>query len=294
MNARAFASAGLVWVALTAHAHAQEAPCAADIEPTPEVRANFVDPLSGDDAIAPFTLRLRGGGGACRYELALRADHDARALMRDDGPEALSYVVARDAAGHDIVFDSARASESLARPAFADDRLDLFLIARNTPGLRAGAYDARLSMRAIAVGDESADAGETALPLAAFAPAQVEAFLSGTASAGGAYALLDLGELSAGLTGQARLRVRASAPVRVAFESAHQGQLQHEDIADQRIEYELSASGVEIDLDVDGAALSDVMAGDGVDMALNVRIGETSRAASGRYRDRITITISAQ
>lgn len=311
MRLRAFllALAALAWTA-PAWAHNDDHDCDARFAPPARVLATFTDPLTSNVAIEPFTLRLQGlSDPSCRFEISFEDAHGQDGLRRNDSRRRLDYRIALDAAGAAIVYDSRRPNAPFtAHGVFsADGRLNLFLIVDGGSQPRAGEYSETLRAELRPLGSHRSTA-ETQLSLAAFVPAHVQAYLAGVPGAGGVYTL-DFAELSTGETGTAALRVRATADIDVTVTSENGGRLMHEAGA-SAIPYTVRIGSETLDLGASAAGAAprrtearfgqhhggghDDDDAAGLDAPLEIRIGDTTRAAAGQYHDRITITVSAR
>ncbi len=291
--------------ATPALAHNDADECSARLERPPQVTAVFADPLSLPTAVEPFTLRLRDvSDSRCAFRISFEDESGRDGLRRQGGRARLDYRIALDAAGSTIIFDSEQPNSAFhaTGPFGLDGRVTLYLIVDLGSRGREGLYRETIRAKVLA-GGERRPVDEADIQFAARVPSHVQAFLSGTPSADGGYALLDLQELTTGETAQAMLRVFATGDFSVSFESEHEGRLAHEDDEDAYVPYEFSADGETVNLN---AALQQRSRGGtshgnghdedrrSVEIPLSVRIGDVTRAPAGEYRDRITITVTAQ
>ncbi len=274
-----------------AHAQEAEAPCTARLEPTPVVRAESAAPLSNAGVSSAFSVRLRNVSDArCSFSLAFAGSERADALTADTGAQ-LDYVISRDSAGADVVFDSRRPDLWNPHQSF-QSAFPLHVVIRTAVAPRAGRYTGSVN---IALRDASAgELDRSVINIEAAVPAHVQAFLSGATLQTGGYALLDLDELTAGETASATLRVRATSDVDVGFQSDNRGTLVHEQNSAYRIEYRLRAGDSDIDLSAGSGVTSFPGAQIPPDIPLTILIGDVQRAPAGSYRDRIVVTVSAR
>lgn len=278
-----------------AHGNSADGACRARLAPPARVNLSLADPLSGAASAEAFELELRNvSNGACPFALVFEEGRRGGGLQRGSGA-ALHFRIAGDAAGSDILFDSSQpgaGSHVMLRGSRRDVRLFLIVSPGNNP--RAGEYSGsvRLTLR----NEASDDVDQAWLALEARIPEQVQAFISGASQSGGAYALLDLEELTTGEIGRATLRIRATSDVRIHFDSEHEGALAQ--AQGGRISYDLSADGTLIDLRQGqrrrGQGMDASIPASAREIDLLVRVGDTMRAPAGDYRDRITITVTAQ
>lgn len=295
---RFFTLLAALWLAgaadAAAHGNGADEQCRARLAPPGRVSLDLADPLSGAASAEAFELELRNiSDGGCRFTLAVEEGRRGGGLRRRSGA-ALDFRIARDAAGAEVLFDS-RQPGAGPRAALRAPRRDLrlFLIVNPGDAPRAGEYsaDVRLTLR----NAENDVVDQAALELEARVPEQVQAFISGASQSGGAYALLDLEELTTGEIGRATLRIRSTSDVRIKFDSEHEGRLAR--AQGGRISYDLSADGAPVDLRQGGRRGYGVEASIPLtarEIDLQVRVGDTARAPAGEYRDRITITVTAQ
>ena len=306
MSVRTFVFA-LCWLALgasVASAHNNADACDARIEQPALVTASFADPLTNRTASESFTLNLTGiSDPACRFDIGFEEVRGQDGLRREHGRRTMPFKIALDSVGATVIYDSenSRSVFTSRTAAPANGRVTLHLIARAGDTPRAGRYEGAVRVSVRARGQHR-ELHAREIPLEAFVPAHVRAFLTGVSASQGSYAMLDFEELTRGETGRVTLRVLATGGFELAFESEHGGRLAHNEIASTFVPYQLSAGTEAIDLS--GLAIATETAGrrsrpnrshgQGVDLPIHIRIGDTTRAPAGRYQDRITITVSAR
>lgn len=306
----------LLFTAPAAFAHGNSSHCRARLDAQAEAMATFHNPLADSVAVEPFTLRLTGiSDPDCRFRVRFDDDRGRDGLRREGGNQRLAYKIAADAAGASIIYDSTRPNSPFhgGGSFSADGRLTLYLIVDLGSRARAGMYRETIRARIYEREDEHRDVNDSDIAFAALVPAHVQAFLTGTPSSGGGYALLDLQELTTGETAQATLRVLATGDFDISFESENGGRLANEAIEGAYVAYDFSIGSEHIDLNSgghghsqghgqghyshgqghgyghteDGAALR-------TELPVQVRVGDVSRSPAGNYRDRITITVTAR
>lgn len=242
-------------------------------------------PLAGVATDLPVEVEIPDADG-CGLALAFRSAQATRLL----GPDGSLRYQLRDDEGRVIPADTTSRLALPAGRAIAPARVVVSL----PPGqvVRAGRYSDRLLVQLL-----HADRviGEREVELAVQVRSQASISLAGTAASGFSKTHgggLDFGELTAGKEREALLFVLSNAAYALRLSSANHGSLRHVSDA-STIAYTARLDGAALDLR-NSATVEGRNGGRFIDLTpyrLNVRIGDVSGRAAGRYRDVITVDV---
>ena len=138
---------------------------------------------------------------------------------------------------------------------------------------------------------------DAVLPVRITVPSRAQVNIAGAAGRfvdGPDLYTLDLGTLTTGLTARVAVQLRANGDAALSVVSENAGRLVHETVPDASVPYALVLDGRALDLSAESVVPAPPARSEaGVSLPLDVVVGEVPALPSGRFRDLVTITITA-
>lgn len=282
----------LAWGLTAAPAAANET-CAVRIKDVPGIVRIGYDPFNDLPARESFEVALvNDGDEACSVQVRLEvADGGDLAFFTGGGRLPFRIFDARRLGLH---VSGAPVAVDVSVPGNGVFRLPLRVELEAGRVLPPGSAEARLRVNLEGLPGREPDTEDFILVATIASRAQVSIGGDVSRSGGARFAVLDLGDLRAGASGQAHLAVRANTSVQVTVRSENRGALAHEDLEAFKVPYSLVFDGAVMNASEPLMRLSrrpgQTLDGDRYSVTVQTAPTSTDMPA-GRYSDILTISV---